>query len=525
MSADFRSGIFRAERLHIAIATVAGLCGAMLIALFAVGYGGNPVKAIMQLVGVTLMLVATVNPLVGLSLLIFSSAYLDFLKRFLILFGVGSMGDVAGVLSVAPVTILGVFLGTCVLHPIFSKRMLDKQERRLVFFSMFLIGVSLVSGIRIGNLDLSGIGAVANKSAYSLLVPIIYVLYRREGSVGIERLLRFLTLVYVPVALYGLHQYFFGLAQFEIDYLRSGLTMTEANLYDVHPRAFSTLNSGHAFSVSMGILFLLAIALSSRHLRGHTGFLSSKGRWILPVLFITACFLSFGRGGWIVAVIGAVCMVAFRTKARVIAFYSIFSVCFSLLVWKADVIYESLGKIQSYLPTDSDFQQQAFRIGTYSERLYGFQNVFRNRAMWTWFGNPNLAYKPGQEEIIDEVVHDAIGQTLVSYGIAGLLTLVSGGSLALLFLHRRILSIPKGPGEILGRVLLSILIATFFGGMLTGSHIAVFPLNLLFWMTVGMLVTVAKTASRYPAARSSDGQPRRSEALPRFAGDKRVHAG
>ena len=79
MNAEHSGSFFRVERLHLAVATVLGLGMAVVIALFAVGYGGNPVKAIMQLVGMSLMVIATVNPRVGLLLLIFSGAYLDFL--------------------------------------------------------------------------------------------------------------------------------------------------------------------------------------------------------------------------------------------------------------------------------------------------------------------------------------------------------------------------------------------------------------------------------------------------------------
>ena len=524
MNAEHSGSFFRVERLHLAVATVLGLGMAVVIALFAVGYGGNPVKAIMQLVGMSLMLIATVNPRAGLLLLIFSSAYLDFLKRFLILFGNGTMGDVAGVLSVAPVILFGVFLGSCVLHPIFSKRMLDKQERRLVFFSLFLIGGSFAAGFRRGDLSLNALGTLANTSAYSMLVPIIFVLHRRGGNESIRRLLRFTVLIYAPVAIYGTYQYFFGLGQFEIDYLRSGLTSTEANLHDVHPRAFSTLNSNHAFAISMAMLSLLSLVLCSRHLRGRAGVFASKGRWLIPLLFSTACFLSFGRAGWIVTVLGLVCMIAFRTKSRVITFYSIFGLSFGLLVWNANLIYASLDAIQVYLPTGSDFQQQAFRIGTYSERLYGFQNIFKNRAMWTLFGNPDMAYR-GEHQDADDVVHDALGQMLITHGIAGLLLLFIGGGFALFVLHRRILSIPKGPGETLGRGVMSIAIAIFFGGMLTGTHLPVFPINLLFWTTAGAFVTVALTASRLPTVRPSEDPPRLPETLHRLVRGKRVQVG
>ena len=513
MNAEHSGSFFRVERLHLAVATVLGLGMAVVIALFAVGYGGNPVKAIMQLVGMSLMLIATVNPRAGLLLLLFSGAYLDFLKRFLILFGGASLGDVAGVLSVAPVNLFGVFLGTCVLHPIFSKRMLDKQERRLVFFSLFLIAASFVAGFRRGDLSLTALGTMANKSAYSMLVPIIFVLHRRGGTDSIRRLLRFTVLIYAPVAIYGVHQYFFGLGQFEIDYLRSGLTSTEGNLYDVHPRSFSTLNSNHAFAISMAILSLLSLVLCSRHLRSRAGFFSAKVRWLLPLVFVVACVLSFGRAGWIVIGIGSFCMLAFRTKARVIGFYSFFGISFGLLVWKADAIYSSLDKLQSYLPTETAVQQQAFRIGTYSERLYGFQNVFRNRSMWTLFGNTAMTYR--SERVDDEdIVHDALGQMLVTHGIVGLLLLLGGGGYALVVLHRKILSIPKGPAESLARGTMSTAIAIFFGGMLTGTHLPVFPINMLFWTTAGALLVLAQ-AKTVPQVEKISPGPARPPGQPR----------
>ena len=185
-------------------------------------------------------------------------------------------------------------------------------------------------------------------------------------------------------------------------------------------------------------------------------------------------------------------------------FYSFFALSFGLFVWQADTIYASLDNLQSLLPSGSTFQEQAFRLGTYSERLFGFQNVFRNRSMWTWFGNPALAYRADRPLGEDEVVHDAIGQMLISHGIAGIVVLAAAGGLSLFLLHRKILAIRRGPNEIFGRWLLSVAIALFFGGMLTGSHLGVFPINLLFWSTVGALVAIAKMKS--PALLENDSR-------------------
>jgi hypothetical protein len=479
------------ERLPAILVTAFGLLVSVFIGLYAVGFGGNPLTSLMLITAGFLLVISTINPRKGLLLLILSGACLDFLKRFLVIFGIGSMSDVLGVLAVAPINLTGVFLGTCVLRPIFTKQMLDKHERRLVYLSLFLITASLASGIRGDRgLSVAVIGNAANQSAYSLLVPVICILYRRTGIDGLKRLLQYVTFIFLPVALYGIHQFVFGFAQFEVDYLRAGFSSLGDILYEAHPRPFSMLNSNHAFAVSMGVAVLISGMLCVGRLRNRAGFFSSKWRWIFPAIFAIACLLSFGRAGWMIPIIGFICMFAFRTRTRVLAFYSIFALGFGVFVWQADAIYASLDKLQAVLPSGSTFQEQAFRLGTYSERLYGFQNVFRNQSMWTWFGNPDLAYRAGERLGEGEIVHDALGQLLISHGILGLMVLAVAGGLSLFLLHRKILAIPRGPNEILGRGLLSVAIAVFFGGMLTGSHLSVFPINLLFWTTAGALVAV-----------------------------------
>ena len=502
------SRIFGIERFHLAAATFFGLILSVFIGLYAVGFCGNPLTSLMLITAGVLLVLSTINPRKGLLLLLISGACLDFLKRFLVLFGIGSFSDVLGVLAVAPINLTGVFLGACVFRPIFTKQMLNKEERRLVFASLILIVASLASAIRTAHgLSPTVFGIAANQSAYSLVVPVICILYRRGSIEGLRRLLQFVVLVFLPVAIYGIHQYTFGFTQFEIDYMRSGFTTVTDVLYQTHPRPFSMLNSNHAFAVSMGILVLISSVLCRGEFRQRSGLFSSNARWLFPAIFSIACLISFGRAGWMVAIIGFICMFSFRTRRRIFIFYSLFVISFGLLLWGADTIYASLDKFQAMLPSGSTFQEQAFRLGTYSERLFGFQNLFRNRSMWTWFGNPDLAYRPGEQQGEQEIVHDALGQMVISHGIAGLVALLLGGGLSLFLLHRKILAIRRGPHEIIGRGLLSVAIALFFGGMLTGSHLGIFPVNLLFWTTVGALVTVAQMKTPVTLKTDPSGPP------------------
>ena len=82
------------DRLHIFVATLVGLALAVYAGLFAVGYGGNPVKSLMLLLGGASMVIASLRPRIGLALLVITSAYLDLIKRLLVCFGMSSMSDV-----------------------------------------------------------------------------------------------------------------------------------------------------------------------------------------------------------------------------------------------------------------------------------------------------------------------------------------------------------------------------------------------------------------------------------------------
>ncbi len=487
---------FFEERLWLSVATVGGLFVAMVVGLVGVGYAGNPVKNLMVIIGGSMLITASLKPRFGLYLLIITSACLDLIKRFVVLFGIGSMGDVAGVLAVAPMILAGIFLGVFVLHPIFTKRMLNQDERRLALFALAPIIMTLAVGLRRGEFGMELLGSITNKIAYIILLPAIYTLYRRSGLEDVTKLLRFLVMVFVPVALYGIHQYLFGLSQFEIDYLRSGLTSTAANLYEAHPRPFSTLNSTHAFCIAMGVMFVLSLSICLNPIKATRGFLSTRGSFLLPPMFLMACVLSLGRAGWVVSGLGFIGLFAFRTKARTILFYTTFLGLFGILVWKADFVFAKLDAIQQMLPGGSEFTDQAFRLSTYSERLFGFQNIFKNRAMWTWFGNPALAYRAGNDVAEGDVVHDALGQILVDYGFVGLfigiITLIYG----LFYTHRRLLSTRNRSAIGIALGFLSAAMAIIFGGMLTGNHFTVFPVNTLFWCMVGALATVTKLEER-----------------------------
>ncbi|MEO6738804.1 MAG: hypothetical protein ABIP20_01035 [Chthoniobacteraceae bacterium] len=471
------------DRLHILIATILGLAFAVYAGLFAVGYGGNPVKSLMLMLGAGSMVVASLRPRIGLGLLVVASAYLDFIKRLLVCFGASSMSDVTGVLAVAPMILAGIFLGTCVLHPIFTKKMLDRGERRLVLGALMVIGVAAVVAFRDAVWIGDFFGNVANQAAYALLVPIVYILYRRRSIGEIRGFLRFVTYVYIPVAAYGVYQFWFGYNQFEIDYLQSGLTSITNALYDSHPRPFSTLNSPHGYSVLMWFMAVLAL---------HLGFDKSSGRhkprW-LPFVYVGGVLFSFVRGAILLSTANIFMSRWFKTRKGTMLFYGFSVTAFVLLVAFSQSLVDNLQYMEKSLPMGKQWQQQAFRLGTISERLFGYQGVLLNPRMYTLFGHGSsyaaLQLTSGEEGYN----HDSLSTILFRFGIVGLLVTIVSATYVMYRVSALVWQTKDPDRKALGSTLVSmftLIVLSHVGG----PSYNVFPINLFMWLFLGFAATV-----------------------------------
>ena len=493
------------DRLHNFVATAMGLAFAVYVGLFAVGYGGNPVKSLMILVGGASMIIASLRPRVGLGLLVITSAYLDFVKRLLLCFGVSSMSDVTGVLAVAPMILMGIFLGTCVLRPIFTKKMLTPEERRLVWGAMIAVGASAAIGYKDATWIGEFLGNVANQGAYSLLVPVAFILFRREDPEEIRKFLRFTAYVYIPVAIYGVFQFWFGYNQLEIDYLRSGLTVTSINLYDVHPRPFSTMNSPHSFSVLMWFMAVCTVHLGFRKVANNR-----TPRW-LPFLYLGSVFFSFVRGAIVLTAANLFMARWFRTRKGTMIFYGVAVCTFVLLVSFSQRIVDNLEHLQKYLPGEKDWQQVLFRLGTLSDRFFGYQGVLLNSRMYTLFGHGGGAYasleiKAGEEGYN----HDSLSIIIYRFGIVGLLITLSVATFIMYRVHSVVWRTKDPERKALGSTLVSmftLIVLSHVGGV----SYNVFPINLFMWLFLGLaLCACAKQTRTQPEITAEKQIPRHS---------------
>ncbi len=450
----------------------------------------NPFTTTIILAAIVMFIVAVCNPTAGVYLLILTCGYLDLIKRLGILTDALSNDDVVITLAVAPLLFVFVCLGViyrCVMNRVWPK---PWQIILALVIIVAMAGIFVQAFFR-GDDALEALKQFANTGAYLPLILAVCLVF--PETIRVQRLLTFCLCVFVPVALYGIWQQFFGLNDFEINYLKSGFTIEFGLLDDVRMRPFSTLNSPHALAVTMAMLSALAFFIPLRD--------KKRGWWQIPagLIFAGACLATFARAGWVLLLVAVVVWVCCQRKTTTFVMYGVALVGFGLLFANADFLLRSLDQMESYLPTDGDVESQAFRLGTFSARLLSFQNVLTNPQFHTWFGNREQAIEDMTESSSDAIAHDQIGQILIHYGLVGLAFSASVAVAGLWFAHRAVFRQPDRKRRSMMAGFLSVLLATVISGMLFGGHLGLFPVNIFFSLITGCFcVLIAEKVESAP---------------------------
>ena len=462
---------------HIAPGTIC------LIALF-VGWfitaDLDPFTTTIVLSAFAMFVIGLCNPAAGVYLLIFASGYLDLVKRLGVLTDALSVDHVVLTLTVAPLLSVFICLGV-VYHCIMKRSWLNRWQLVLAaLVGAAMVGIFLQVYFR-GGSALLALKEFAETGAYLPLTVVVCLLFPNAAEV--RRLITFCLWVYTPVALYGIWQQFFGFSDFEVDYFKSGFTSVAVSVADARP--FSTLNSPEALGVVTAVLSAVAALVPLKNGK------YTKWQPFVSLLFGAACFATFARSAWIILPLAVLVWMCCRTKLGAIALYGAAVVGFGALLLNADPLLRSLDQIDSLLPQDNGVEAQAFHLGTFSERLMSFRNVLTNPEFHTWFGTGAQDYQDSLEQSYDNVVHEQIGQTLVSFGFVGLSFFLTVFVFGLITAHWAIFNQcdPARRGMMLG--CLSALVAILFSGMIFGSHLGVFPINVFFALLAGCFCSLS----------------------------------
>jgi len=126
--------------------------------------------------------------------------------------------------------------------------------------------------------------------------------------------------------------------------------------------------------------------------------------------------------------------------------------------------------------------EKATTLGTFNGRLLGWKNLMTKSMMWTPFGWKMAGRDVRKYNPLD-LGDDTIVWSLIKYGY---IPVFMGGAFMLYFLiklHKFICSLPKGSKERnIGNLCLATIVGILFGGLGNGAQLAVFPLNVYFFL-------------------------------------------
>jgi hypothetical protein len=469
----------------------------------------NPFTKAAMLIGGLLLVVGTIQPRRMLYVMVPITFYLDEVKRLLVVIGRTGIDDVTAVLAIAPLASIGILIG-CVIQRIFFRKRGGLVERMVIFSACTaFVAFGGMEAFTAGSL-VYGLKTVANSTVYFLLPWAVLQCFTTREQV--ERFLKFCVFTGVPVALYGIWQFFMGLSDFEITYLKSGLTIiADPTFNDVRPRPFSTLSSPHAYSSVMAFMFVLSYRLGAPG--GARSLWSAVSRFFFALFIRIIPFGEAGRRNWIEMFIARIYLVAlllsmtrgatlagfamivaarlFRSKTGTGVVYLLCTVTLAGLVLFAEPILNSLDKLQSYLPMGSGWQEQAFRLGTISDRLKGYQNIITNPGAWPLVANP-LKYRTDELVYGDtNYSHDLVSQMILRLGIIPVILCVLAAIYLLSRAHSAILRLLGTRGGIrpLAAQIMSMLVI-FLLSQSGGAGMTVFPMNFWIGIFTGLLAVI-----------------------------------
>ncbi len=462
-----------------------GGLGAMYVLLSVLLNGGNSIGALAQFLSIGSCIVAVMRPRAALYLMVLYAGYSDLLKRMMVFDGHVTMGDVMWVRALCPLTLAGICLGTL------ARTLHDgslSNRRKLVSLLVCLLGflISAVSALRSGGGINAAVTQLADGAAYMFLLFVIPCLFRTPDQ--IIAFIKYSLIIFIPVALYGLKQQIFGLSDFEIEYLRSGLTVLSKHLDDVRPRPFSTLVDSSPFGTSCAICACLALVVRRYHRDSGTrawGMLS----FVFFAIFIAGCVASMTRFANLNWALPLLLLPVLRGARGTVALYASVSALFITACIYAQDLINGVTKLTLWALENfggTAIGEQFVRFWTICDRLEGMHDLVHNPLMWTVFGyGSKTAADMHEAKIVAS--HDLISNMLLEIGWLPLGLLLIIAALGLRSFHRSVLSLRGTPVFSICLWLVAIEFGLLVHNVFAGNVTSTFPVNFFFWFIAGAL--------------------------------------
>jgi len=447
------------------------------------------------------------NPKQSIYVMLFMTVYIDVFKRMMVIGGNPTFVDVAYVLAAPPLLIAGCFISIFLAYTVGRKK-ITREIVLAMIVSALMVGLTVV-GVAFSDESsggLSGLSAIINQGFYSFLFVIIPSLFTTDEDR--RKLLHFSFLTIIPAVFYTFWQKKFGYAQFEYDYLMSGLTIEAKNLIESvggEFRCFSTFNGAGPASTMFSI-YLLYCFVSLKPGNAAPSFFSRFGKWILAPFFVIAAYFTIIRTGWVGGVGSLLAFVLLGSKFRAYSGVFVAVLGFSTIVALAPTAIKNnwLGEIELTLQntvgnftTDSTVKR-AIILGTAADRVQGWANLTQEPKIWQPFGfaasdmNGNNQSNKGSFW-----GHDAIIDALIKFGYIPLFLIFLMGSFMLMKIFQYMYSLDKRSQAFKNtRLCLALASGIMVGGLGHGATFRNFPQNFFFSMWLAIPFATYQQAMR-----------------------------
>jgi hypothetical protein len=524
------------------LSKIAFIFGGMIAVLFVVfdlfTSGGNAVAQLYRYLLVGGAIYGLLSPRSAFYLLIALTAYLDFTKRLMIFDSGISKMDLYYVLGVAPALMCGIAAHT------FYSLLITGQETRPGLVKLAILTVSIAGFLGVMGLmgsvnRFQALGDSVNATVYLLLLPVVPKLFRTPED--LRKLLKFVMIIYTPAVLYMLVHWFRStfldmnppIFDWELDYVKSGLTIEIRQLAERKFRPFGTFNSAaNASMVFAAVLGVVCSGLWKQPFAGHPNGGGRVGRLILAVFLVISMYATYSRTGWVFAMVILVVPALFRSRFTTIAAYSAGIIATILMVFAAPYLlkHKILNQISldMYSSTARTAEMaQVTNISTMNDRLEGFEALVKNSKIWTPFG---FRFAYANPESVRQSIrnHDALSTALMKYGYVPLAL----GGIAVLVLLRRMHVYVLAEQQPLARYMASSCLAVGFvlclGALVNSAQLITYPINFWIWFMFSCVVALMFWRAEVALAPAEEEeteaklavaprQPRRP-ATPRFGG-------
>lgn len=469
------------------LATFGLLIASLWVAFDIFTSGGNAVARFYMYAMVVAGGYGLLNARRAFYLLLFLTGYLDYFKRFMIFDSGLSRMDLYFVLGIAPATLAGI-TGN-ILYQHFTGKLPPRPGlNRLIIFTLLATGTTLFLSFTDKTGGYRSLGDNVNSTIYLLVLFIVPALFRTPED--LRRMLKILIIIYVPAVCYMLvHHFKGGVFEWEMAYLKSGLTIEIRQLSERTFRPFGTMNA--AANASMVFAGIWAYCLSGMWRKpDHSGnSMVFPLRFALLPLLALAMYATYSRTGWVFAVVAVIAapMIKFRTLTLVgylLAFGAFAAVFFASPYMLRHKILHDLSE-EVYMQKRTNEWAQTTNLTTLTDRLEAYESLLKEPRVWTPLG---LRFSSSTESTVRNNIHshEMLTTMLMNYGY---LTLLGAGIFVarqMWKLHSMVFNEPEPLAKAMGATCLAVGLSIASGATVNGAQFSTYPVNFFIWFNFAL---------------------------------------